>query len=81
MSFLSILNQSSAIAPGLYSKYLAQELASENFQQSRRKLLEIINARAVGKSQPQFTSKVQTLQQQLPLNSLPPNSDNGLISD
>lgn len=73
--------QHAAMAPCLYLKYLAQELASENSQQSWRKLLEIIKARAVGKSQPQFTSQVQTLQQQLLLNSLPPNSDNGLITD
>jgi hypothetical protein len=70
-----------AVAPALYLKYLAQELASESSQQNWRSLLEMIKARAVGKSQLQFTSKVQTLMPQQPLNSLPPNSDNGLISD
>lgn len=70
--------QHAAIAPGLYLKYLAQELASESSQQNWRSLLEMIKARAVGKPQPQFT---QTLQLQQPLNSLPPNSENGSTSD
>ncbi|MCW5319399.1 hypothetical protein GTQ43_39315 [Nostoc sp. KVJ3] len=73
--------QHAAIAPGLYLKYLAQELASESSQQNWRSLLEMIKARAVGKPQPQFTLKVQTLQLQQPLNSLPPNSENGSTSD
>lgn len=73
--------QHAAIAPGLYLKYLAQELASESSQQNWRSLLEMIKARAVGKPQPQFTLKVQTLQPQQPLNSLPPNSENGSTSD
>ncbi|MBG1269766.1 hypothetical protein [Nostoc sp. WHI] len=70
-----------AVAPALYLKYLAQELASESSQQNWRKLLEMIKARAVGKSQVQFPSKVQTLMPQQLLNSLPPNSENGLTSD
>jgi hypothetical protein len=73
--------QHAAIAPGLYLKYLAQELASETSQQNWRSLLEMIKARALGKPQPQFTLKVQTLQPQQPLNSLPPNSENGSTSD
>lgn len=73
--------QHAAIAPGLYLKYLAQELASESSQENWRSLLEMIKVRGVGKSQLQFASKVQTLQPQQPLNSLPPNSDNGLTSD
>ncbi|MHC5915465.1 MAG: hypothetical protein ACYTXE_31730 [Nostoc sp.] len=73
--------QHAAIAPGLYLKYLAQELASESSQQNWRSLLEMIKARTVGKPQPQFTLKVQTLQPQQPLNSLPPNSENGSTSD
>ncbi len=73
--------QHAAIAPGLYLKYLAQELASESSQQNWRSLLEMIKARTVGKPQPQFTLKVQTLQPPQPLNSLPPNSENGSTSD
>ncbi|QLE59711.1 hypothetical protein [Nostoc sp. TCL26-01] len=73
--------QHAAIAPVLYLKYLAQEMGTESSRQSWQNLLGMIKARAVGKPRPQFTSKVQVLQQQLQLNSLPPNSENGSTSD